>query len=153
MVTDNPATTPKPDGDGHRKDVILNAAQKTTVKLYENNGCSGNELEFKVSHPEQNCKYCLDTCNERFTTDPSIDAHLKVKSVMIYDDQDIGFIGTTYRTCSGSFGYVDPGFQNMFVTSNKCVDLPSGFAHIVFWAKESQSNYTTVESLTDNLQV
>ena len=30
---------------------------------------------------------------------------------------------------------------------------PLGFAHIVFWAKESQSNYTTVESLTDNLQV
>ena len=88
VVTDNPATTPKPDGDGHSKDDILNAAQKTTVKLFENNGCSGNELEFKVSHPEQNCKYCLDTCNERFTTDPSIDAHLKVKSVMIYDDQD-----------------------------------------------------------------
>ena len=125
--------------------------------LFEKDDCSGDELEFKISHNENNCKYCLDTCNERFTTNPNKDVHkTRVQSVWIYDTEDIGFVGTTYWSCSGSFGYVDPGFQNKYITSKKCVKLPWGFAHIVFWAPAvlgDPSRYVTLQSLKDNLKV
>ena len=71
------------------KDEILTAASSTVVKLFENDDCSGDELEFKVSHNEQNCDYCLDTCNERFTTNPDRDTHQNVKSVQRYPDGNL----------------------------------------------------------------
>ena len=92
------------------------------------------------------------TCGERFTTDPNLDAHTKVKSIRIYDTKNIGFLATTYSTCSGSFGYVDPGFQNFYVTSNNCVTLPSRSSHFVFWspALGDSTRYVKVKSLTFN---
>ena len=112
-------------------------------------------LEFKVSHNEKNCKNCLDTCGERFTTNADIDAHLKVRSVQIYDTKNIGFIGTTYTCCTGSFGCNEPGFQDLYVTPNKCVQLPSWFASIVFWtpAIGDPTRYVKVSSLMDPLPV
>ena len=68
-----PPTPPPTPGGGHTKEEIIAASKKTSVKLYENDDCSGDELEFPVSHSEQNCKYCLDTCFERYTTDPDKD--------------------------------------------------------------------------------
>ena len=137
------------------KEEILTAASTTVVKLFEGTDCSGMELEFKVSNSEPNCKYCLDTCGERFTTNPDIDAHTRVRSVHIYDTKNIGFIATTYNTCSGSFGYVDPGFQGLYVKSNKCIYLPYGAAFLVFWAPAigDVTSYVKISSLTDTLKV
>ena len=45
----------------------------------------------------------------------------------------VEFIATLYSTCLGSFGYVDPGFQGIVEPTNKCVALPWGAAHMVFW--------------------
>ena len=134
------------------KEEILEAASTTVVKLFENSDCSGNELKFKISRRERNCQYCLDTCGERFTTDPNLDVHTKVKSIRIYDTKNIEFLATTYSTCSGRFGYVDAGFQNFYVTSNNCVTLPSRSSHFVFWspALGDSTRYVKVKSLTSN---
>ena len=122
-------------GGGHTKEEIIAAAKKTMVKLYENDDCSGDELEFKVSHSESECKYCLDTCHERYTTNPNKDVHVKrPKSIRIFDDDNIGFLATTYGTCSGSYGYTDPKFQNSYISGGKCVKLPLNAEHFIFWA-------------------
>ena len=129
-----PTPPPTPEG-GHTKEEIIAASKKTFVKLYENDDCSGDELEFPVSHSELKCKYCLDTCNERYTTDPDKDVHTnRPRSIRIFDDSNIGFVTTTYTTCSGSFGYTDPGFQNSYISGGKCVTLPWNAVHFVFWA-------------------
>ena len=138
---------------------IIAAAKKTKVILYENDDCSGDQLQFKVSNSgEQHCNYCLDTCHERYTTNPNKDAHDKrPKSIKIFDDDNIGFLATTYNTCSGSFGYNDPGFQNSYITGGKCVKLPWHAAHFIFWAPSpaNPDEYVSLQDMdgSDTLEV
>ena len=109
------------------------------VKVYKTvGGCaagSAPDLSFKISHVESNCKYCWDSCSEFWETGTRGDAHGGVRSINIPD----GYIALTYNTCSGSFGYADPGFQK--VLSSGCHEVNNNgdvyqLAHFVF-AKES----------------
>ena len=69
----------------------------------------------------------------------------------------MGFIATTYTTCSGSFGYSDPGFQNSYVSAGKCVKLPWNAAHFVFWVPslDNPNEYVIVSEMdtSQDLQV
>ena len=117
------------------------AALGTTVELFKSPGCTGTSLSVPVGHAESNCRYCIDTCGEKFSD--GADAHGTSKSIMV----PAGYIALTYSTCSGSFGYSDPGFQG--VLKEGCQEINNKgnvyqHAHFVF-ATESATTPGTYE--------
>lgn len=100
------------------------------VRAYGSNGCTGKTLSFKVSHAENRCNYCWDSCHARFDDDSS--AHTNVQSVYIPE----GVVALTFQGCVGSFGYSDPGY--MGVLEPGCHNIGDKYiVHLTFAAEST----------------
>jgi len=104
---------------------------------YGSKGCNGKSHSFPISHQESRCKYCWDSCGEKFNDNSS--AHGNVMSYRIPK----GVVALAFNTCLGSYGYSDPGYQT--VLEPGCHDT-NGFdvAHLTF-ATESKTTPGTYE--------
>ena len=76
-------------------------------------------------------------------------SYLLTRSIKIFDHNNIGFIATTYKPCSGRYGTSDQGFLNFYIAGEKCVELPKKTAHLVFWAPVTRDNRNEYKMLSE----
>lgn len=113
------------------------------VRAYSGDGCTGKSLSFSIDYEEGRCKYCWDSCGKKFND--GSEAHTFVRSVNIPE----GVLALTFKTCSGSYGYDDPGFKG--VLEPGCHNVGDDFiVHFKFAEEKSPGNYVILGQSFEN---